>query len=156
MTGWRIAGADHDGSEFEVMRLLKDRLTRPTKWARLAEGSRIDTRRGTTLLSIERGGIALALPHARAKAQYAIAVWTILAPPARRRVLPDLGVWVPQPYLRFRQTYKRHEQVDGVTREMNRGAASTHGRLTRRPTWTRFGLPSKRSSVAIAAVAKRP
>lgn len=115
------SGNDHDDSEFEVMRLLKDRLTRPTKWARLPEGRPVDTRRGATLLTVEQGGIALAQPRARAKAQYAIAVWTLLAPPARRRVLPDIGVWVPQPYLRFRQTYKRHEQTDGIPREMKRG-----------------------------------
>lgn len=114
-------GGEHDNSEFELTRLLKDRLPRPTRWIKVPQGRATDTRRGATLLTVEEGGIALALPRARAKAQYAVAVWATLAPPTGRRVLPDVGVWVPQPYLRYRQEYKRTETTDWITHEPNRG-----------------------------------
>ena len=118
----RFAGSG-DISEFEVHRLLGDRISRPTRWLQQPDGARVDTRRGAALLSVEEGTIGLSLPRARAKAQYALAVWATLSPPADRELLPDLGSWVPQPHLQWRQRYKRREEGAWASREMVRGGA---------------------------------
>jgi hypothetical protein len=120
--GWIDDPAIDDDQEdpFAVHRLLGDRLRRPTEWLRIGERC-FDTRRGAHLLTVEEGNPGIALPRARAKAQYAMAVWTILSPPERREMLPDLGIWMPQPHLQFRQRYKRREHGNWITRERDRG-----------------------------------
>jgi hypothetical protein len=121
----RFTGSD-DNSEFDVHRMLGDRISRPARWVKFSNGSRIDTRRGATLLTVEDGVIGLALPRARARAQYAIAVWSVLRPPEDREVLPELGIWVPQPHLQWRQRYKLREQDAWIAREQTHGGGIYH------------------------------
>jgi hypothetical protein len=128
----RFGGSD-DNSEFEVHRMLGDRISRPTRWVKFSDGSRIDTHRGATLLTVEEGVIGLALPRARAKAQYAIAIWTVLSPPEERQLLPDLGIWVPQPHLQWRQRYKPRERDAWIARERTRGGGIYH--------WSEYPAP---------------
>jgi hypothetical protein len=59
----RFAGSE-DNSEFDVHRMLGDRISRPTRWVKFSDGSRVDTRREATLLTVEDGVIGLALPRA--------------------------------------------------------------------------------------------
>lgn len=97
-------GSPHD----RLRRRLALRMGRPLRHVDLATS--FDTTRTAALLTLEEGVPALALARARARAQYAIAMWTVLAPPdgRQRQVLPDLGVWVPQPSVHVPQ---RHTQV---------------------------------------------
>jgi hypothetical protein len=98
-----------DDSEFLVFELLGDRVRRPTRWRKLLEAERLDSRIGATVLSIETGTIAIALARARAKVRYAIAVWAIVAPPDPGHALPELGLWVPPPWVEIREPHKRLE-----------------------------------------------
>jgi len=99
-----------EGSPHErLRRRLALRMSRPLKYVDLE--TRFDTTRTAALLTIEEGVAPLALARARARAQYAIAMWVVLAPPPApppRQVLPDLGVWVPQPNVHVPQ---RHRQI---------------------------------------------
>jgi len=63
----------------------------------------------------------LALARARAKAQYALAVWAILQPPADWRLLPDLGIWVQQPSIQLGQRLKKREHQAWIPRERVQG-----------------------------------
>jgi hypothetical protein len=125
-TDWledRDAASD-DRSAFDVHKILGDRVPPPTEWAAF-DGTAIDTRRGATLLTVEDGVAGLALPRARSRAQYAIAVWTILSPPDELELLPDVGVWVPQPYIHWRQRFKRKEEDAWVPKQRTRGGDIT-------------------------------
>lgn len=119
---YRFSGSE-DNSEFDVHRLLGDRLPRTTKWLRLSEDERTDTRRTATLLTVEDGVAGLALPRARAKAKYAIAVWVTLSPPEGLQLIPDVGVWAPQPHLQVRQRYKLHEEGAWISHERVQGGS---------------------------------
>jgi len=121
----RFAGSE-DNSEFDLHRMLGDRISRPTRWVKFSDDSRVDTRRGATLLTVEEGVIGLALPRARARAQYAVAVWSALSPPEERQLLPELGIWVPQPHLQWRQRYKLREHDAWIARERTRGGGIYH------------------------------
>ena len=99
------------GSPHErLRRRLALRMSRPLRYVDVKPP--FDTTRTAALLTLEEGVPALALARARARAQYAIAMWTVLAPPTGRQVLPDLGVWVPQPSVHVRQRYKQVPAVD--------------------------------------------
>jgi hypothetical protein len=118
------SAASGDTSGFEVHDLLGDRLPQVTQWA-AGEAGPLDTRRGATLLTVEDGVPALALPRARARAQYAIAVWTILSPPEAFETWPDLGTWVPQPYIHWQQRFKVKEDDAWIAKQPTRGSNVT-------------------------------
>lgn len=126
-------GGDDDNSEFEVHDFLGDRLPRVTRWLRFSEGERLDTGAGAQLLTVEEGTAALALARARSKAQYALAVWSILAPPEGWKVLPDLGIWAQQPRLQRGQRFKVREHEQWIPRQRTRGSALRH--------WGEFQAP---------------
>lgn len=117
--------ASGDTSAFEVHRLLRDRIPQVTEWT-ASDDHRIDTRRGASLLTVEEGVAGLALPRARSRAQYAMAVWTILSPPDNFEVLPDLGIWVPQPHIHSLQRFKRKEDDAWIPKEQVRGGGASH------------------------------
>jgi hypothetical protein len=94
---------------FNIEKWLGVRMSRPLRHVDLA--SAFDTTRTAALLTVEHGVPPLALARARARTQYAIALWTVLAPPEGRKVLPDLGGWVPQPSVHMPQ---RHRRVPGA------------------------------------------
>jgi len=119
--GERFGGGEDDNSEFTVHDFLGDRLPRVTRWLRSAETERIDTGVGGQLLTIEDGTGVLALARARAKAQYALAVWSILAPPEEWKLLPDLGIWVQQPSIQLGQRFKLREHEKWIPRERVKG-----------------------------------
>jgi hypothetical protein len=111
-----------EASSLAVFKMLDDHLDRPSQWLTLTgRGDEIDTGRTATLLTVEDEAIGLALPRAQAKAQYAIAVWVLLSPPGPDRIVPDLGVWVPQPQIHIRQRYKRLEQGKWPAKERTQG-----------------------------------
>ncbi len=117
----RFGAGEDDDSEFTVHDLLGDRLPRVTRWLRFAETEPIDTGVGAQLLTIEEGTGVLALARARAKAQYALAVWSILAPPEEWKLLPDLGIWVQQPSIQLGQRFKLREHEKWIPRERVKG-----------------------------------
>lgn len=65
--------------------------------------SAVDSTRTAALVTAEAGVKELAGVRARARAQYAVAGWVVLAPPTKGILIPDVGVWVPQPNLRIGQ-----------------------------------------------------
>jgi len=98
-TQWDSKEQDAD-IELEVIRHLKDRLPRATRWLHFStEPDPIDTRRTVALLSVEEGTVALATAKARSKAHYALAVWTTVHPPDEFEIVADSGLWVPQPFI---------------------------------------------------------
>ena len=86
-------------------------MSRPLRFVDLRE--RHDTTRTAALLTVEQGVPPLAFARARARAQYAIAMWTVLAPPEGRKVLPDLGMWVPQPLVHCPQRHRSLIPLEG-------------------------------------------
>jgi len=109
-TDWmdeRFGGGEEDNSESMVHDFLGDRLPRVTRWLQFSQRERIDTGVGAQLLTVEEGTGVLALPRARAKAQYALAVSAILEPPKKWKLLPDLGIWTQQPHIQLGQRFKR-------------------------------------------------
>jgi len=119
--GDRGAERNDGPSVSEVRRILGDHISCPSRLLRFSGGASIDTGRAAAILSVERGTAELALAQARAKAQYAISVWVILAPPGRWRAVPDLGTWVPQPYVHVGQRYKPRERDVWPPRERTHG-----------------------------------
>jgi hypothetical protein len=117
--------ASGDTSASEVHKLLGDRISQVTEWTAF-DGHPIDTRRGATLLTVEEGVASLALPRARSRAQYAIAVWSLLSPPDDFEILPDLGIWVPQPHIHWSQRFKHKEDDAWIAREQVRGGTASH------------------------------
>ncbi len=91
-------------ADSDVRRWLGTRISRPLRQVDVGTG--FDTTRTAALLTVEHGAPTLALARARARAQYAIAMWTVLAPPEGRHVLPDLGVWTPQPSVHAAQRHR--------------------------------------------------
>jgi hypothetical protein len=114
-------GEDDDNSEFTVHDFLGDRLPRVTRWLRFSSRESVDTRVGAQLLTVEEGTGVLAPARARAKAQYALAVWAILEPPKQWKLLPDLGIWTQQPHLQLGQRFKRREHEKWIPREQVKG-----------------------------------
>jgi hypothetical protein len=113
-----------DASSLAVFKMLDDHLERPSRFLTFTgSGDDIDTGRAATLMTVENEAIGLALPRAQAKAQYAIAVWVLLSQPGVARTVPDLGVWVPQPYIHVRQRYKRLEQGVWPAKEPTQGGS---------------------------------
>lgn len=92
---------------------LGDRLPPLSRWLRDAspEGQTIDTRCTASLLSVEvdSGTAGLARARARSRALYVLAVWVALRPPGQSELLPGLGVWAPQPFLRCEQGFTELE-----------------------------------------------
>lgn len=117
--------ASDDSSALDVSKILGDRLPQITEWES-GDAAPIDTRRGAALITVEDGVAGLALPRARSRAQYAIAVWTILAPPKDFELLPDVGIWVPQPHIRSTQRFKRTEEGGSTPKQLVRGATAEH------------------------------
>jgi hypothetical protein len=110
----------HGESGFEMQKLLGDYLNQVTEWAEL-DNRRFNTGRGASLLTVEEGTAPLALPRARARTQYALSVWAVLSPPSENQLLPEIGIWIPQPNLRWAQRYKRKEDDVWPHKEGNRG-----------------------------------
>ncbi|MET0602091.1 MAG: hypothetical protein ABW167_08900 [Baekduia sp.] len=114
-----------DDSSLAVHKLLGDRISPVTQWTH-GEDTPLDTRRGATLLSVEEGVPGLALPRARARAQYAIAVWTVLSPADQFQLSPDLGTWVPQPSIHWQQRYKLKEEDAWIPKQLTHGGGAFH------------------------------
>jgi hypothetical protein len=113
-----------ESSSLQVFKMLHDHLHRPTRFLTYGgSGDEIDTGRTATLLTVEKETIGLALPHAQAKAQYAIAVWVVLSQPGADRVVPDLGLWTPQPHIHVRQRYKQFEHDVWPAKEATQGGS---------------------------------
>lgn len=72
---------------------------------------------------IEEGARRMATRQARAKAHYALATWSILSPPEPLHVLPDLGLWFPQPDTHQDLEYKRLDQDQWISQERREGGA---------------------------------
>jgi hypothetical protein len=100
--------SDEDiAADFNVAEWFGVRMSRTLREVEIGQHV-FDTTRTGALLTIETGTTAHALARSRARAQYAVAMWTVLAPPREHMLLPDLGGWVPQPWMHTRQ---RHRQV---------------------------------------------
>jgi hypothetical protein len=109
---WANSDADIE-INFALRKLLGDDLSRPTRWIQPPGEAPVDTRRTATILFVEEGSPLLAVAHAQARAQYALAVWPILSPPKGNQLLPELGIWAPQPWLHMREGYKRFKSSEG-------------------------------------------
>jgi hypothetical protein len=68
-------------AEFEVFDHLGDRLTPTVRVIRFDDTTEVDTKRLVSLFVVEEGSRQMAVQQARAKAHYAIATWSVLAPP---------------------------------------------------------------------------
>lgn len=118
-----------------VFRHLGDRLPPASRFIRLPDRTKIDTGRSATIVSVERGPAQMATETARAKAHYAISTWSLLAPPVRWHLLPDLGVWWSQPDTHQRVRHKRLETNRWSPKESRRGGDIRH--------WAPFELPDE-------------
>jgi len=126
-------GAEHADGEFGVYKHLGDRLSPDVRMIRIPADTVTDTKRLVTLLVIETGARPMAVQQARAKAHYAIAVWSVLSPPERWHLLPDLATWFPQPDIHHELEHKRLESGEWMTKER------THGRALRQ--YAPYDLP---------------
>lgn len=127
-------------SAFAVRRHLGDQLRAAPRVLRLSSGRTIDTRRTVTLISKEEGPPDRAVSAARAKARYALATWTILSPPDRWHLSPELSIWSPQPYLYQYATHKRYESDRWHSRDQTEGGGMRE--------WAPYPLPNDEILVA--------
>jgi hypothetical protein len=120
----------------EVFKAIGDYLSPPSRW--LAPGRHsedaVDTTRTAALLTVENGTRALAASRARAKALYALAVWTITSPPGEFAQLPDLGVYGPQPFLQMPQRSKEHDPGEWISKKRASIGSTRH--------WSEYEVPS--------------
>jgi hypothetical protein len=123
-----------------MQKLLGDHLGQVTEWAEL-DNRRFNTGRGASLLTVENGTAPLALPRARARAQYAVSVWAVLSPPSENELLPDVGMWLPQPSLHWGQHYKRRENDVWPHGERDRGGGIRTWAPYRAPTADVLSVP---------------
>lgn len=81
--GGDVEGAEEEATQarFDVYNHLGDRLEGITRTLRRESGVETDTRRTASLLIVEDGPERMAYERARAKAHYAVATWSVLAPP---------------------------------------------------------------------------
>jgi hypothetical protein len=128
---WDAAGHDRGAmlsdedvrAEFEVFAHLGDRLSPPTRFMPPREEHPTDTRRFASLFLVEDGVVRqMAVDKARAKAHYAVATWALLAPPDDdHHLLPEVGVWWPQPQVRQPAEHRRFEG-EWIPKERRYGA----------------------------------
>jgi hypothetical protein len=116
-------GAEAVSAEFDVYKHLEDRLSPDVRMFRVAPDTVIDTKRLVTLLVVESGARPMALQQARAKAHYAIAAWSVLSPPERWHLLPDIATWFPQPDTHHEIEHKRLEPGEWIGKERTQGRA---------------------------------
>lgn len=130
-------------AHIEIFRTLRDYLNPPARWLRggLDGTAPIDTTRTAALLTIESGTRPLALSRGRAKALYAIAVWAILAPPDDGELLPDIGIYGPQPFLHMPQRSKEFEEGQWISQKRATIGSIEHWSPFRVPEGRLLGLP---------------
>jgi len=141
--GWQHPGtaeqqesAEHERAEteFAIHRHMHDRLTPTVRHLRFGDGHEVDTKRLVCMLLIEEGPRRMATRQARAKAHYALATWSILAPPEAWHLLPDLGSWFPQPDVHQALEYKKLEPEQWISRETREGGSYRE--------WAPYTLPA--------------
>lgn len=108
-------------AEFEVFDHLGDRLTPTVRVVRFGDTTEVDTKRLVSLFVVEEGSRQMAVQQARAKAHYAVATWSVLAPPERWHLLPDASGWFPQPYIHQQLEHKLLEPKKWIGNERRRG-----------------------------------
>lgn len=106
-------------AHFAVFDTLKDYLVPPSRWlGSSGHGDQaIDTARTAALLTVEDGTRPLAVARARAKAMYALAIWSITSPPGDFGQLPDLGIYGPQPFLHIPQHTKEYDPGEWISKK---------------------------------------
>lgn len=127
------AASDEASAEFDVFHHLGDRLTPPPRIVRFGDGVERDTKRLVSLLIVERGPRLMAVEQARAKAHYAVATWSVLAPPERWHLLPDLASWFPQPDTHHEIEHKLFERDSWISHERRQGTVIRE--------WAPYDLP---------------
>ena len=106
---------------FEVFDHLGDRLTPTVRVIRFGDTTEVDTKGIVSLFVVEQGSRQMAVQQARAKAHYAVATWSVLAPPERWHLLPDASGWFPQPYIHQQLEHKLLEPLKWIGNERRRG-----------------------------------
>jgi len=106
-------------AHFAVFEAIGDYLVPPSRW--LGPGGHdeeaIDTTRTAALLTVEEGTRPLAVARARAKAMYAIAIWSITSPPGDFSQLPDIGIFGPQSFLHMPQHTKEYDPREWISKK---------------------------------------
>lgn len=119
-----------------IFAALGDYINPPARW--LVGGRHgddpIDTTRTASLLTVEDGTRVLALSRARAKALYAIAVWAIVSPPDQMQLLPDVGIYGPQPFLHMPQRSKEFDEGEWMTKKRPSQSSIEH--------WSEYAIPT--------------
>jgi hypothetical protein len=97
----------------QLERHFRDRPGRGSRRERDEQtGERIDTRAMVSLVSVEHGPRRRAVVRAETRARYALAVWTLLAPPPEDPTMttmwPTLATWIPQPTMHEFAEVKEH------------------------------------------------
>ena len=128
------AGEEHAEAEIAIYRHLHDRLTPTMRHLRFGDGREVDTKRLVCMLLVEDGARLMATRQARAKAHYALATWSILAPPEPWHLLPDLGSWFPQPETHQTLEYKRFDPEQWISHERREGGSYRE--------WAPYTLPA--------------
>jgi hypothetical protein len=144
---------DEVEAHFGIFSALGDYISPPARW--LGPGRRgedaVDTTQTAALLTVEDGTKMLATSRARAKALYAIAVWTITSPPGDRTLLADLGTYGPQPFLRMPPRLKELESGEWIAKKRADFASTEHWALYPVPGGDLLALPFE----ALALVRER-
>jgi hypothetical protein len=115
--------AEEAATEFAIFHHLQDRLAPPLRVIRFGDGTERDTKRLVSLLLVEGGARQMAVEQARAKAHYAVAVWSVLAPPERWHLVPDLASWFAQPDTHQEPEHKRFDPGEFISHEPRQGGA---------------------------------
>jgi hypothetical protein len=140
-------------ADAEIFRYLGDRLTPTTRWLRRGahEANALDTTRAASLLTVEEGTRPLASSRARAKAFYAIAVWTLSHPPDQMGTLPDVGIHNPQPFIQTPQRTKEYDPGEWISKKRPNVGSIYHWTAYEVPDQPLLGLPFE----AIAQIEKK-
>jgi len=119
----------HD-PDTQLERHFRDRPGRTARRERDEEtGERIDTRAMASLVSVERAPRRRAVVRAETRARYALAVWSLLAPPPEDPTMttmwPTIASWTPQPMMYEAAAVKAY-RPDAARREQDRPRGGTY------------------------------
>jgi hypothetical protein len=146
-------------AQFAVFKWVGARITPPVRLLHLNGSSApFDTTRTAVMVTRETGIDSLAKTAARARAQYAVAAWTVLQPPAQYQLIPDVGTWTPQPFLQLSQQHRPTSETPSFAEAGPTGSMRGHSpyvlpdeRVLRIPFTAMENLDRRSAQAALSA-----
>lgn len=116
--------ADGDDPRYELRRRLGEMVDVRPRWLHTSlHAHPLDTRLTAALVLVVHCPESLAAQIAQATADYLLAGWMLLAPPARLRLWPEAGPWAPHPSEQFSVSvtpFRREDDDPATQRASNR------------------------------------